>query len=200
MLQLFLLEKKTLLKGWVLCFMLSFPFTFLPVFFSDGNLWQDIITRVPTSLLYTAGFSTALCMAALVINYDRQSVKLKIINKPAFKQLNSKLIPTGQGSLTEDLSFYLDVHHNDFQYTLDIIIDLEDYKKQTLVIVPILQEISSNDVISQYKELLKREFRLSSNKYRIEILFKPEEINLEDPMGLVKYFTLIEAKLKLKPT
>ncbi|MEQ8879528.1 MAG: hypothetical protein RLO17_22405 [Cyclobacteriaceae bacterium] len=198
MLQLFLLEKKTLLKGWVLCFVLSFPFTFLPVFFGDGNLWQDIITRVPTSLLYTAGFSTALCMAALVINYDRQSVKLKIINKPAFKQLNSKLIPTGQGSLTEDLSFYLDIHHNDFQYTLDIIIDLEDYKKQTIVIVPILQEIS-NDVISQYKELLKREFRLSSNKYRIEIQFKPEEINLEDPLGIIKHLSLIESKLRLKP-
>ncbi len=199
MLQLFLLERKTILKGWVLCFVLSFPFTFLPVFFGDGSIWQDLVARIPLSLLYAAGVATALCMAALLINYDRQEVKLKIINKPAFRQLNSKLIPTGQGSLTEDLSFYLEVYHNDLPYDIDIAIDLEDHKKQTIVIIPIIQGISGGHKVKQYKELLRKEFRLSSNKYHIEIFLKPEEINLEDPLGVSKHLSLIEAKLRLKP-
>jgi len=199
MLQLFLLERKTLLKGWVLCFVLSFPCTFLPVLFGDGNLWQDIMARIPTSLMYAAGFSTALCMAALVINYDRQGVKLKIIHAPAFKQLNPKLITKGQGSLSEDLSFYLTANHNEFHYTIDIIIDLEDYKKQTIVITPEMLEVERNEMLKKYKDLLKKEFKLSANRYRIEIQFKPDEINLEDPLGLVKHLSLIESKLRLKP-
>tara|TARA_Y100001972_G_C7659537_1_gene332468 strand:+ start:350 stop:952 length:603 start_codon:yes stop_codon:yes gene_type:complete len=199
MMQLLLLERKTLVKGWVLCFVVCLPFTFLPVMFGDGDLWQDIANRIPISLLYSAGFSTALCLSAVVINYDRQSIKLKLINKPAFKHLNAKLIPKGQGSLSEDLSFYLTADHNEFHYTIDILIDLEDHKKQTIVITPEMLEAGSHEMIRKYKDLLKKEYKVTSNKYRIELQFKPEDINLEDPTGLVKHLSLIEAKLRLKP-
>ena len=87
MLRLLLLEKRTLLKGWIIVFIVSFPFTFLPVLFKEGEFWQRMIDRAPLSLLYAAGFALVICGAALYHNYERQRIKLDLFSQPAFRNL-----------------------------------------------------------------------------------------------------------------
>ncbi len=202
MLQLLILEKRTLLKGWMLSFALSLPFTFIPAFFQEGDFWPRMIDRVPWALLYAAGFGIFVCGAALYHNYERQNIKIKLFNKPAFKNLGFTYFKSGEGSLVQDLSFYLSGTHNGFAYVIDMIIDLEDHKKQQVVIKPVLEYRTNAevpDLIKSYKQLLRRDFRFGSNKYQLEILLKPEEINAHDPLGMTKFLNLIQSKIKLKP-
>ena len=201
MLQLLLLEKQTLLKGWVLSVVLSLPFTFIPGFFTEGDFLNRMLNRAPWAILYAAGFALSVCIAAVYHNYSRQSIKIKLFNKPAFKNLGFKYHQSGKGSLVQDLGFYLSGLHNGFSYTIDMSIDLEDHSKQEVVITPLLDVQSNTDIpgaIKNYKQLLRRDFRFSENKYQLQILLDPKEIQTDDPLGISKYLNLIESKIKLR--
>ncbi|MEL7003329.1 MAG: hypothetical protein AAFN93_11425 [Bacteroidota bacterium] len=202
MLQLLKLEKRTLIKGWIICFIVVLPFTFLPVLSSESPFWQSILDRVPWSVLYSAGFALLICGAALYHNYERQSIKLKLFSKPAFRNLRFQYQQSGKGSLVDDLSFYITGTHNEFYYTIDMTIDLDDHSKQEVVITPML-EIEKNsdvpDMVKNYKSLLKRDLRFTKDKYRLQILLRPDEIRADDPLGISKYLNLIESKMKLRP-
>ena len=202
MIQLLLLEKRTLLKGWILVFVLSFPFTFLPAIFKEGEFWQRMVDRAPWSLLYAAGFAFVVCGAALYQNYERQRIKLNLFNKPAFKSLGFNYFQSGKSSLVNDLGFYLAGSHSGFDFTLDMRIDLEDHSKREIVITPI-REVETgtpiNRTVKGYKQMLGRDFRFTGKPHQLEILLKPAEINADDPMGMSKYLGLITSKLKTKP-
>lgn len=201
MLQLLLLEKRTLIKGWIISFLFSLPFTFIPAFFVEIPFWQSLLNRTSWAVLYAAGFALLVCGAALYHNYERQSIKLKLFNKPAFRNLGFKYYHSGKGSLVEDLSFYLSGAHNGFNYFVDMLIDLEDHTKQEVVITPVL-DVQTNaavpDAVKNYKQLLRRDFRFSKNKYQLQILLDPKEIQVSDPLGVSKYLSLIESKIKLR--
>ncbi|MEO1050752.1 MAG: hypothetical protein AAFX87_09000 [Bacteroidota bacterium] len=201
MLRLLVLEKRTLLKGWIISFLVILPFTFLPAISSDNPFWPSMLNRAPWSVLYAAGFALVICGAALYHNYERQSIKLKLFSKPAFRNLGFKYLQSGKGSLVDDLSFYLFGVHNGFSYTIDMSIDLEDHTKQEVVITPII-EVETNadvpDAVKNYKQLLGRNFRFSTDRYQLQILLKPNEIQVSDPLGVSKYLNLIESKIKLR--
>ena len=200
MIRLLLLEKRTLLKGWIVVFVSSFPFTFLPAIFKEGEFLQRMIDRAPWSLLYAAGFAFVVCGAALYQNYERQRIKLKLFNKPAFRNLGFHYFQAGKGSLVNDLGFYLAGSHSGFDFSIDMQIDLEDHSKQEIVITPV-REIETgrpmNREVKEYKQVLRRDFRYSGKPHQLEILLKPEELNAEDPKGMSKYLALITSKLKM---
>lgn len=200
MLQLILLEKKTLVKGFILTFFISFPFTFLPAVFKDGDLWLLLLDRIPLSILYSLLAAIVVCSSAVFYNYDRQKIKLDLFGKPAFTNLGFEYYQRGSGSLTEDLSFYLKGEYKDRHYMIDMMIDLEDMEDRRVFIVPIFyideeNELSHQKFIKDIQEKLKPEFNVAKSENYVQIWFKPEEINAEDPLAITKLINIIEAKM-----
>lgn len=202
MLQLILLEKKTLLKGFILTFLISFPFTFIPVFFKDGEIVLLFLDRVPLSIIYSLLAAFAVCLSAVIYNYDRQKIKLELFSKPAFASLGFEYFQRGVGSLTEDLSFYLKGDFKDRHYMIDMMIDLEDMQDKRVFIIPLFaiddeSESSHRQLIKDIQERLKPEFKVAESEDYVQIWFRPEEINADDSLAVSKLINIIEAKMNI---
>ena len=200
--QLLLMEKRTLLKGFLICIVVIFPFTFLPLIGGEGEIVKRVAERVPWSVLYSLVGAIFICLAALYHNYERQSIKLKTFAKPAFKSLECEYVPVGEVSLVEDLGFYLLTSHNAYQYVIDMEISLDDHENREVIITPLIyasENMDQQDYIKAYKSMLNREFKFTSNKDQLEIVLDLDEIQLEDPLSVTKLMNRVEAKLNMMP-
>lgn len=199
MIQLIILERWTLLKGYILSTLIIFPFTFLPILFSDGPLIGRVIERAPMSLIYTAGFSLLVVMAAVYQNYERQNLKMEYFGMPSIKSLNFESATEGFKSLVHDFNVFLIGKFSDRYWKLDIIVDLEEPGKNQLMINPVINDDSFQDnrsFIKSKKLSMSRDFQLTSNPDKIEILINLNEINFEDRDAIRKTMNIIEYMLK----
>ncbi len=200
--QLLLMEKRTLFKGFLICLIVVFPFTFLPLIGGEEAFWESFVQRLPLSILYSFVGATFICLAALYHNYERQSIKLRMFAKPAFKALGFDYVPTGTGSLVDDLGFYLLGSHNEFRYIIDMEISLDDHEQQEVILSPLIyapDNAKQDGFIKAYKVMLDREFKFTSNQNHLEIILSLKEIQVEDPLAVTKLMNRLEAKLKIQP-
>lgn len=80
-------ERKTLLKGLIISFLLTFPFTFLPALIRSGFSISTILGRLNDSILYSLGFSLIVVIAAIIHNYKGLVDRRWYFDKPAFKKI-----------------------------------------------------------------------------------------------------------------
>lgn len=195
MIQLLKLEWRTALKGWVLSTVIIFPFTFIPTFFEQGNLSENLISRVPESLAYALGFALFIVIAAIYQNYERQSKKIKYFNKPALRSLDFIYKSSGKGSLYKDFSFHLEGEFNENQYSIDFSINLEETDKDKILIIPGF--LIRGSQLPQLKQKLDREFNLVMVDNILAVAIDVEEINLKDDKSVKKSLTLIDSAFQL---
>ncbi len=82
------LERRTILYGLAVCFLLIFPFTFLPTLVQFGFDIEAIRARWWTSTCYALGCSAIVVILVTVYNYDNLVIKKWYFDQPAFKALD----------------------------------------------------------------------------------------------------------------
>ncbi|WP_137092453.1 hypothetical protein [Mangrovivirga cuniculi] len=189
------MEYKTLIRGFILVTLIIFPFTFLPVIFKDGDLFNMLIQRIPSSLLYSVLFSLFLVSAAVAHNWSNLRARLKYFSTPAFSQLGFEFQLEGQGSLVQDLSPSLSGEYQNMHFKVDIHFDLDDDKKNKILIIPIVpfqQDVRETFVFQR----LKKEFKIIENGNILAVTLPLDERKLNDPYFLSKNLTLISNLLR----
>ncbi|WP_101689875.1 hypothetical protein [Dysgonomonas massiliensis] len=149
LIRLALFEKRTLLQGWIVCSLLVFPLTFLPVLVSDGFNILAIIRRIPLSILYSTSFSLIAVIVSIINNFNELSMKRDVFNYPAFTSLNFQGKMDGFGNIVEDIDMFIMGEIEEYRF----IIKLENInlRKRTtdVIIIPFLD-------IYEDKSLVKR--------------------------------------------
>ena len=189
MLKIILLEKRTLLKGWLISLVVVFPFTFIPIFFNSETGLSKYVNRIPESLLYSAIFALLVVAAAVYHNYERLRIRIRIFNTQSFRALNGKWIKEGLGSISHDLSVSLLVHHIEMPYLLTIIIDEEDPEKRYLRISPYASIGKAR--LGELKSELKKYFKIDYTVRNLAIMLPVPDERLDDPSYIKKYMTLL---------
>ena len=75
-------------------------------------------------------------MAAWYQNYEKLKRKMDIFKKSAFTALEFELVSSGQKSIVAELDVLLSGYHKETHYRIGLDIDLEDEKKNKLIIQP----------------------------------------------------------------
>jgi hypothetical protein len=164
LLTLLFTEKKTLLRGLAVSFILILPFTFLPTIFNNGWTLQPIIQRIPDSVLYTFGFSLLVIVAAFIQNHNNLIDRKRIFDQPAFKKLDFHGRIDGMGSIVSEIETFLLGKVDKYYYRLNIIDP--DLKKFKVEIIPL---IDYDDNIT-LKEILIKQHNFSEGLFLGQLL------------------------------
>lgn len=152
LLNIIIAERKTLLRGLTISFLLIFPFTFLPTVIKNGWTLQPITQRIPDSTLYAFGFSFLVVVSSVIQNYNNLIDRKRIFDRPAFKKLNFYGRIDGLRSIVNDLETFLLGKIGRYYYRLNIIDpDLKNFKVE---IIPLI-DFTDNE---ELKEKLKKEY------------------------------------------
>lgn len=167
-------ERKGLLRGFLVAFMLVFPFTFLPTFFRHGFSWYFVQQRLPDSILYAALFAAGVIVIALLNNYEKLLHKKRLYNFPAFTALDFYGGIEGYNSIIRELSTYLIGKMGNYYYKVDIINpEKQNFK---IEVAPMIQISPESALIDR----LIRELQLQENLYLSRVLSFSEEQLLEE--------------------
>ncbi|MDX5443834.1 MAG: hypothetical protein LPJ89_08650 [Hymenobacteraceae bacterium] len=168
-----LFEKRTLIRGFFITFLLVFPFTFLPTLFTYGFSAKTILVRFPDSTLYTFCFSLLIVVAAVIQNYNSLVDRKKLFDKPAFKKLDFYGRLDGIGSVVSELETFLLGKVGNYYFRLKIVDpDLKDFK---VVVVPLL-DLEGDDLL---KKKLIKEYGFKEDLV-LGIPYKLSESDLDD--------------------
>ncbi|MCH5716413.1 hypothetical protein [Niabella hibiscisoli] len=107
LLALILIDWRTLIRGWLLCFALSFPFMFLPTIVANGWLLTPLFRRIPQATLYAGLFALAIIIAAVAQNYQSLAARKRIFDQPAFERLSFYGRLDGLGSMSNHIETFL---------------------------------------------------------------------------------------------
>ena len=197
MLQLITIEKKALIKGFFICFVIVFPFTFFPLISEEGNLIELIIDRIPWSLLYTAGFSLAVVLSAIYQNYNRQKDKMDLFKTPAFRSLGFELFTSGHNSVFDEFNVYLNGAFDGHHYAIDVEFDQSEKTPENLTIEPILglKPEARNEFFKRLKDQLKPMFTINRFDDKIIIKIAMTDLNANDSKAITKYLNMISPNL-----
>ena len=182
-------ERRTLIKGLALSFLLTLPFTFLPAIIENGFSIPTISGRLSDSILYSFGFSLVVVIAAIIHNYIGLVDRKWYFDRPAFKELDFYGRIGGVGSVVYDLESVLIGKIGNYFFRLNLID--KDKSKPTLEIVPLIDLTEKENEIKE----LKSNYNFKTDRYfgkRMNL----NEIDLEDPNGVRALLTDLEKKLK----
>ncbi|MHC2990134.1 hypothetical protein OB13_00440 [Pontibacter sp. HJ8] len=170
-------ERKSLLRGFLVAFMLVFPFTFLPTIFRNGFSWHFLQQRLPQSILYAALFAVAIILFALLNNYEKLLHKKRLYNFPAFTALDFYGGIEGYNSILRELSTYLIGKMGNYYYKVDIINpELQNFK---IEVAPMIQICPDSSMFDR----LTCELQLKENLYLSRVLsFSEEQLQEEDTL------------------
>lgn len=129
-------ERRSLFRGYVICFLLIFPFTFLPPVLRKGFNLSTILERLNESTLYTLGFALLIVIAAVIHNYNSLVEKKWLFEKPAFKCLDFYGRLDGIGSISRELETFLLGEINGYYFRLGLLEPESD--KPQLEIIPLI--------------------------------------------------------------
>ena len=180
-------ERRTLLWGLLISFLLIFPFTFLPIV-KDGLTWENIMRRSSLSALYALGFSSVVVIAAVVHNYDSLVKRKRHFDKPAFTKLDFYGRLDGIGSMVNELETFLLGKIGQYYFRLNLV----DTNQKTIKIeiIPLI-DLTEN---KELKNKLRKEFGFKQN-----VLFgqtiKATERDLQNVNFLIDRLSKLEATL-----
>lgn len=189
LLTIIIAERKSLLKGLTISFVLILPFTFLPVIIKSGISFSTILGRLNDSILYSFGFALIVVIAAVIHNYNGLVDRKWYFDRPAFKDLDFYGRIDGVGSVVYDLETVLLGKIEDYFFRLNLIDN--DKKKPILEIVPLIDLTEKEQEIEKLKSEDKFQTDLFFGK-RIEL----NDIDLEAPNGIRDILKYLATKLK----
>ncbi|MEQ9092081.1 MAG: hypothetical protein RIE52_13385 [Balneola sp.] len=182
-------ERKSLLKGLSISFLLILPFTFLPTLIKSGISFSAIFGRLNDSILYSLGFALILVIAAVIHNYNGLVDRKWYFDLPAFKDLDFYGRIDGVGSIVYDLETVLLGEIKNYFFRLNLIDT--DKKNPILEIVPLIDLTNKNQEVDKLK---------TDDKFQTDFFFgkrlKLNEIDLEDPNGIREILKDLAIKLK----
>ena len=188
-------ERKSLFRGYVICFLAIFPFTFLPPVIRKGLNLATILERVNESTLYALGFALLIVIAAVIHNYNSLVEKKWLFEKPAFKSLEFYGRLDGMGSISRELETFLLGEIDGYFFRLGLHEPESD--KPQLEIIPL---IDLTDKQAEIK-ILKKE-----QGFRERIFFGRfiplKKLDLEDPGNirvLLEEYAAVFKELELEP-
>jgi hypothetical protein len=152
-------EKNTLLKGWLVSFLLIFPFSFMPVLVKGDWRMQVFIDALPSTLLFAGLFSLFIVSVAVVKNFVSLKKTKGIFTKPAFKNLGFHDRFLGVGSIVKDLEVVLVGKHKAYFFLVRII-QLEK-EKLTVEIIPLIELAET----PEKKEKLIKDYQFFHSSY-----------------------------------
>jgi hypothetical protein len=191
--QLLLLERKTLLKGFLLCCVIVFPFTFFPVIFSSARSWEALYNRIPLSLLYTTVFSFVIVLAAFVQNVTNLRTKIRLFKMPALQDLGFSLQHVGAGSVLWEFAPVYVGTYEEIVFLISVEID-QDKNDRIYVILtsPGHHDASKNRLIrSGLKDL-----RVTESGGSLALQLEPKESDFLKNDYLAKYLSIFAAEIK----
>lgn len=180
-------ERRTLLRGLIVSFLLVFPFTFLPII-SDGLTWENIRRRFPMSAIYAFGFSLFVVIAAVFHNYNNLVDRKKHFDKPAFTNLDFHGRLDGLGSIVSELETFLLGKVGKYYFRLNLI-DPEQ-KAIRIEIVPLIDLKGKKEM----KAKLRKELNFKQNLF-FGLTVKVKESDLQNENFMLDKLSWLEAKL-----
>ncbi|MEI6948203.1 hypothetical protein V9K67_13485 [Paraflavisolibacter sp. H34] len=187
LLAIIIAERRTLLRGHLVSFILVFPFTFLPIL-ADGLTWTNILHRFPFSVLYAFGFSLFAVVAAVVQNYNNLVKRKKLFDKPAFKKLDFYGRLDGVGSIVRELETFLLGKLGKYYFRINLV-DPEQ-KTVKIEIIPFI-DLEKN---KELKAKLKKELGFQRNLYYGQTI-SASEADLQNENFLLDKLLILEAVL-----
>jgi hypothetical protein len=189
LLTIIIAERKSLLKGLTISFLLILPFTFLPTLIKSGVSFSAIIGRLNESILYSFGFALIVVIAAVIHNYNGLVDRKWYFDRPAFKNLDFYGRIDGVGSVVHDLETVLLGKIDNYFFRLNLVDT--DKKKPILEIVPLIDLTDKEQGIEKLK---------SEDKFQTEFFFgkriKLNEIDLEAPNVIREILKDLAMRLK----
>lgn len=188
-------ERRSLLRGLVICFFAVFPFTFLPPILRKGFGLTIIIERFNESILYAAGFALLVVAAAVIHNYNSLVEKKWLFDKPAFKSLDFHGRLDGIGSITRELETLLLGEIDGYFFRLGLL-DTESDKPK-LEIIPLI-DLKNKD--AEIKKL-KKDHGFRRHYFFGKILLL-KKVDLDDPdsiRNLLQNYATILKELGFEP-
>ncbi|WP_299707323.1 hypothetical protein [uncultured Pontibacter sp.] len=162
-------ERSSLLRGFIVVFMLVLPFSFIPFIARQGFSAQTISQSLPDAMLYAAIFALGLIIVALLNNYEKLLQKKRLYDLPAFTALHFNGAVEGYNSIIKELSTYLIGKAGDYFFRVNI----ADTSRKLVKI-----EISPLVYIGQDTDLLQKliqELDLREELYLSKVLSLSEE-------------------------
>lgn len=188
-------ERRSLFRGTMICFLVIFPFTFLPPILRKGLSLTTILERFNESTLYALGFALLIVIAAVIHNYNSLVEKKWLFEKPAFKSLDFYGRLDGMGSISRELETFLLGEIEGYFFRLGILEPESD--KPLLEIIPF---IDLTDKEAEVRELKKE------NGFRQRFFFGKfiplKKLDLEDPGSirvLLEEYAAVFKELNFEP-
>lgn len=181
-------ERRSLLRGFIVVFMLAFPFTLLPFVIRHGFSTQYMGLFLPDSLLYAALFAVGIVFIALLNNYEKLLQKKRLYDLPAFAALNFSGAVEGYNSIIRELSTFLIGKVGDYFFRVNIV----DPSKKELKI-----EVSPLIYVGTDTELLNRlmqELHLQEDLY-LSIILRISEEELQQKDVLLNEIKRVSSEL-----
>ncbi len=150
-------ERRTLLRGLMVSFLLVLPFTFLPALIKNGWTTDTIYNRFPESTFYAFGFSFIVVVASVVHNYNNLVDRKRLLDQPAFTKLDFYGRLDGAGSIANELETFLLGRFSRYYFRLNIIDP--DLKKIKIEIIPLIDLVDNKSL----KDRLKKEYSFTQN-------------------------------------
>ncbi len=172
-------ERRALINGLMISFLLILPFTFLPAIIKNGLSVSTFTERFNDSILYSFGFALIVIIAAVVHNYHGLVTRKWYFEKPAFKDLDFYGRIDGVASVSRDLETLLLGKIGKYFFRLNLIDT--DKRKSILEIVPLIDQTNKEKAI----EKLKREYDFQSDFF-FGVKVRLNEIDLDDPQVIRK--------------
>lgn len=187
-------ERKTLLRGFIISFLIAFPFTFIPPIFRKGFSLATVIERFNESTLYAAGFALLVVFAAVIHNYNSLVEKKWFFEKPAFKNLDFHGRLDGIGSISRELETFLLGEIDGYFFRLGL--PDPEAKNPKLEIIPL---IKLNERETE-KTILRKEYGFRQRLFFGKTL-PLKDFNLEDPISiqsLLQQYAAVFKDMKLE--
>ena len=162
-------EKKSLLRGFLVVFVLVLPFTFIPAFFKQQAPSETFIELIPGKVVIAALVAIGIIILLLLNNYEKLLQKKRLYEFPAFTSLRFNGAVEGYNAIVKEISTYLFGKAGNYFFRVNIISPKQDN---------VQVELSPLIHVGQDQELLDKliqELQLKENLYLSRVIILPEE-------------------------
>ncbi|MBX0332614.1 hypothetical protein K3G39_05130 [Pontibacter sp. HSC-14F20] len=161
-------EKRSLLRGFLVVFILVLPFTFIPAIFGQRVPLETFSQLIPQKALVAALIAAGIIVLLLLNNYEKLLQKKRLYDFPAFASLQFSGAVEDYNAIVKEISTYLFGKVGNYYFRVNII----NPKQQHVQI-----ELSPLIYIGQNQELMDRlmqELHLKENLYLSRVISLPE--------------------------
>ncbi|SIT85920.1 hypothetical protein [Pontibacter indicus] len=162
-------EKKSLLRGFLVVFVLVFPFTFLPALFRQQAPSESFSQLIPEKVLVAAFIAVGIIVLLLLNNYEKLLRKKRLYDSPAFTSLRFNGAVEGYNAIVKEISTYLFGKVGDYFFRVNIVNPKHDNVQ--IELSPLIHVGQNQDLLDR----LLHELQLKENLYLSRIIILSED-------------------------